>query len=158
MFSNKITLLAVGAGVAILTGVLIALGPARFVDIEDDVSAATDAPEVDNWPYPAKQSPDRTGRALLELVGVHVGTEDAIAMIREKDGATHLYRVGDQVVGDRELMEIHETHVFLRNEGRMERLRITGRNPRQFADPEELQEFAEHLIRPPDVADGPPPD
>ena len=79
-------------------------------------------------------------------------------MIREKDGATHHYRVGDQVVDDRELVEIHETHVLLRNEGRIERLRITGRKPRQFADPEELQEFAERLNRPPDVADGPPSD
>ena len=49
-------------------------------------------------------------------------------MICEKGGATHIYRVGDQMVGNRELVEIHETHVMLRNEERVERLRIRGRS------------------------------
>ena len=79
-------------------------------------------------------------------------------MIREKGGATHNYRVGDQVVGNRELVEIHETHVILRNEGRVERLRIRGRSPQKHADPEELREFAERLTTRPGVSDGPPPD
>ncbi len=79
-------------------------------------------------------------------------------MIREKGGTTHTYRVGDQVVGNRELVEIHETHVMLRNEERLERLRIRGRSPQKPADPEELREFAEQLTVRPGVSDDPPPD
>ena len=79
-------------------------------------------------------------------------------MIREKGGATYTYRIGDQVVGNRELVEIHETHVMLRNEERVERLRIRGRSPQRHADPEELREFAERLTIRPGVSEGPPPD
>ena len=71
-------------------------------------------------------------------------------MIREKDGETRTYRVGDQVIGDRELVEIHDTYVMMRDDEGVERLRITGRSAHKQADPEELQEFAEQLTTGPD--------
>ena len=133
--SRKNATLIIGTGVATLVGVMLALGYAWLVNVRDDAAAitndeasATDASEIPTWPDPAHEPRARTKRPLLELVGVIAGTGEAIAMIREKDGATHHYRVGDQVVDDRELVEIHETHVLLRNEGRIERLRITGRS------------------------------
>ena len=149
--SRKTATLIVGIGVATLVGVLLALGPTRLVNVRDGTAAVT-------WPDPAYEPRAGTKRPLLELVGVIAGTGEAIAMIREKGGATRNYRVGDQVVGNRELMEIHETHVMLRNEERVERLRITGRSPRKHADPEELREFAEQLTTRPGDLDGPPPD
>jgi hypothetical protein len=163
--SRKTTTLIVGAGVAILVGVMLTFSPSWLVDIKDDAAAvtvdevsATDAAETLTWPDPAHEPRARTKRPLLELVGVIAGTGGGIAMIREKGGTTQTYQIGDPVVGNRELVEIHETHVLLRNEERLERLRIRGRSPQKYADPEELREFAEQLTTRPGAADDPPPD
>lgn len=152
-----------GLGAAVLAGVLLAVIPAwlastrggaptNTIDDTSDESAA----DLDSWSLPEYQSRDRTGRPLLELVGVQLGGVEAWAMIREKNGETHTYRVGDQVVDNRVLVEIHEAHVLLSNEGRIERLRITGRNPSQQPDPQALEEFAESLTSRPDDSDRPP--
>lgn len=154
-----------GAGVAIVVGISLAavLGwhsrnaedsPAEAVD----EAVVTEAAESLRWPEPPERSRNRSDRPLLELVGVIARNEGSIAIIREKDGAAQRYRVGDRVVDNRELIEIRETHVLLRNDGRTERLRISGRDPRQPPDGEELREFSESLASPPDFAGDPPSD
>ena len=148
------------AGAAILLGVFLVpewlARDAEEAPVVDEAVITDTAPSA-TWQIPADGRPARNNRPLLELVGVIVGTGSDSAMIREKGGDAHTYRVGDQV-GHRELVEIHTTHVILRNEGRLERLRIRGRSPQQQADPEELREFAERLISRPDEPEAPPPE
>jgi hypothetical protein len=154
----------IAVGVAVLAGILLAIGPFWMVDVTGEPDSlvegetTTETTGSSSWTVPERRSRDRTGRPLLELVGVFISPGDAIAMIREKDGALGVYRVGDQVVDSRVLVEIQESHVLLRNMGRIERLRLLDRNPRRFADAQAMREFAESLIRPPEVADESSPD
>ena len=78
----------------------------------------TDPAETAQWPDPPAQPRDRGNRTLLELVGVTAVSGAASAIIRERGGEAHTYRVGDRVAGGLELIEIHDYHVILRDEQR----------------------------------------
>jgi hypothetical protein len=152
--SRKTAALIVVTGSVSLLGLIVALGPTWLASDEGDAAAInTDElsiAETPAWPEPPYEPRVRTRRPLLELVGVTFDARGSSAMIREKDGETRTYRVGDQVIGDRELVEIHDTYVMMRDDEGVERLRITGRSAHKQADPEELQEFAEQLTTGPD--------
>lgn len=116
-------------------GVLAFVPTWRAGDTDNVAVAAGDGvrdadPTLRAWPAPSAEARDRTERQLLELVGVHLGSGGDRAMIRVKNGESAIFRVGDEVFDGRQLVEIHATHVLLRNRGRTERLRMTGRSLR----------------------------
>lgn len=156
--SKKIAMKFVGS--AMLAGVVIVMTSSWLKErkegeytVATEGSSAMEAPESAAWPLPTYQSRDRSGRELLELVGVLVGSGEEKAMIRVKDGETRIYRIGDLIADRRELMEIHQTHVLLRNAGRVERLRISGGNSGKVPSAGELEEFANYLKARTDVSE-----
>ena len=111
----------------------------------------------ETWRIPETEPRDRSGRPLLELVGVYTGAgRNATALIREKDGPTFTYRLGDKLAGDRELIEVHDTYVLLRNPDYIERLRLGNRSAAPQYTSEELEAWARQLVDPPPGSDEPP--
>ena len=99
------------------------------------------------WQIPEAEPRDRSSRPLLELVGVFTGNgQDSTAMIREKDGPTLTYRLGDKISGNRELIEIHDSHVLLQNDQYVERLRLRNRTLEPQYRAEELETWAQQLV------------
>jgi hypothetical protein len=116
----------------------------------DEHYPLSDEPEISNpeiWKIPEVKPRDRTNRPLLELVGVFTGNDqDGTALIREKEGPTFTYRVGDKITGNRELVEIDDTYVLLQNAEHVERLRLRNRPLTPRYRSEDLKSLAEHLV------------
>lgn len=60
----------------------------------------------------------------LELQGVFISEDDrsSTAIIGQKNKSGELYEIGDRIPGNAELTAVHEDHVLLRRNGRIEKL------------------------------------
>ena len=143
----KAAVLLVGAAVVVVAAMVGSLtGEPQEAGKPLEEPLVDDAAGTMTWPDGAAPTVDRANRPLLELVGITAGSGGGSAIIREKDGDARTYRIGEIVAGGRELVEIHPSHVILRDEQqRLSRLRIAGRDDRAHADPEALRQFADGL-------------
>lgn len=73
-------------------------------------------------PPPKKEIPET--RAQLKLHGVFVGEESTGAIIGEQNGRQQFVRVGGAITDGIELKEVHQDHVVIERNGKVESLRF----------------------------------
>jgi len=85
---------------------------------------ASKAPVVEDKPTPVEAPKDTS--LQLELAGVFAydPVEKAIAIISQRGKEQGAYGIGDKVVGEVTLEEVHKEYVVLNNRGKLERLKL----------------------------------
>jgi len=85
---------------------------------------ASNAPVVEEKEQPKQVATDT--KLKLELAGVFAydPAEKAIAIISQGSNEQSAYGIGDKIVGEVTLEEVHKEHVILNNRGKRERLKL----------------------------------